>query len=49
MTTVWCVFSDYGVEGRELEGIYLIEADADAYIENNKSYSHLVKEEWPIR
>lgn len=49
MTKVWCVFSDYGVEGRELEVIFLIEADADAYIEKNKAYFPLVKEEWPIQ
>ena len=49
MTKVWCVFADYNYEGRELKRIFLIEADADAYIEKNKSFFHLVKEEWPIQ
>lgn len=46
---VYCVFADYKYEGRELEEIFLNEADADAYIEKNKLYSHLVKEVWEVK
>jgi len=47
---VYCVFIDYNYEGKELEEIFLNEADADAYIENHKSYWHLlVKEIWEVK
>lgn len=46
---VYCVFTDYNYEGKELEGVFLNEADADAYIEKGKLYFHLVKEVWEVK
>lgn len=46
--TVWCVFTDYNYEGKELEGIFLTKAAADAYINQNHHHNLLVKEEWAI-
>lgn len=46
---VYCVFADYNYEGRELEEIFLNEADADTYIEKSKLYFSLVKEVWEVK
>ena len=45
---VYCVFTDYNYEGKELEHIFAKEEDADKYIAENKAYYTLVKEEWTI-
>jgi hypothetical protein len=42
------VFTDYNYGRRELEGIFLTEAAADAYLNYKNNYNLLVKEEWAI-